>query len=156
VSDVQAAAIALAIALGAGFACGLRTLSVPAMLSVAIGSLAWRILFIAGAVVELVGDLLPSAPSRLAPAGLLFRCVAGGASAAVIAVAFAHASRDVIVAAVALGIAGALAGAFVGAGYRRAVATAKLPDWPFAIIEDVVAYSGAFALVLASGRALAG
>jgi uncharacterized membrane protein len=140
-------AMPLLIALGLGVVCGLRTLAVPAVLSLFFHSLGWRILFIAGAAIELVGDVLPSTPSRLRPAGLLFRCISGGASAAFLTSALLHEQSNLVAAATALGIVGALAGAFGGAAYRKAVAKGKLPDWPFALLEDVIAFGLAFVLV---------
>jgi uncharacterized membrane protein len=120
----------LALAFVIGFAVGLRTFTAPAVLSFSRHMAVWAWLFTAAALFEDVMDKLPKTPSRLGPLGLTLRCISGGACAAVLVGG---------VAATALGIAGALAGAYTGAGYRSIINRARLPDLPFALLEDAAA-----------------
>lgn len=137
----------VARSLAVGLAAGSRsTLGAAAPLLVArrpwlraLGALA-----VAG---EIVGDKLPTAPSRLDGPGPAVRAVAGAVGAVTLAVAARRAGDPdatawsvpgTLVAAV-VGAAGGLAGAYGGAAWRRAVAARDLPDWPAAVVEDVVA-----------------
>jgi uncharacterized membrane protein len=69
------------------------------------------------AVLELLGDKLPRVPNRTAPIGLAFRIVNG----ARVVRALRPGRGAVTVAALALGAAAAVAGAFVGLRLRRAL-----------------------------------
>jgi uncharacterized membrane protein len=90
-----------------------------------------------GAAVELVADKLPSTRSRLEPQGLAFRLLAG---AGVGALAANSTDRRTVGVASALGVAGAAAGAFAGAYYRKLLpARTHTPDLPWALGEDAVA-----------------
>jgi uncharacterized membrane protein len=90
-----------------------------------------------GAAVELVADKLPSTPSRLEPQALAFRLLAG---AGVGALAANSTGRRTLGVASALGVAGAAAGAYAGAYYRKLLpARTHTPDLPWAVGEDVVA-----------------
>jgi uncharacterized membrane protein len=91
---------------------------------------------------ESVGDQLPSAPSRLTPAGLAPRLVLAAGAGALLA--RRHRGSPWTGAAVAL--AGAGAGAVVGVRFR-ALAAAKLgSDHPGAVVEDAVVVGlGAYA-----------
>jgi uncharacterized membrane protein len=90
-----------------------------------------------GAGTELVMDKLPSTPSRLSPPGLAFRLAAG---AGVGALAAASSDRRTVGVAGALGLAGAAAGTYAGAYYRRILpAATDTADLPWAVGEDVVA-----------------
>ncbi|HXW76702.1 MAG TPA: hypothetical protein VEJ20_04755 [Candidatus Eremiobacteraceae bacterium] len=120
----------LALAFTVGFAAGLRTFTAPAVISFWRHMPLWAGVFTAGAVLEDVLDKLPRTPSRLGPLGLILRCVSAAACAVVLVGG---------VAAAALGIVGALAGAYTGSGYRSIVGRARLPDWPFALLEDAAA-----------------
>jgi uncharacterized membrane protein len=90
-----------------------------------------------GAGTELVMDKLPSTPSRLSPPGLASRLVAG---AGIGALAANSTDRRTVGVASVLGLAGAAAGTYAGAYYRRLLpARTHTPDLPWAIGEDVVA-----------------
>jgi uncharacterized membrane protein len=90
-----------------------------------------------GAAVELVMDKLPSTLSRLEPQGLVFRLLAG---AGVGALAANSTDRRTVGTASAIGLAGAAAGTFAGAYYRRVLpARTHTPDLPWALGEDAVA-----------------
>jgi uncharacterized membrane protein len=90
-----------------------------------------------GAGVELVMDKLPSTPSRLEPQGLAFRLLAG---AGVGALAANSADKRTVGVATALGLAGAAAGSYAGAYYRKILpARTHTPDLPWALGEDAVA-----------------
>jgi uncharacterized membrane protein len=90
-----------------------------------------------GAAVELVADKLPSTPSRLEPQALAFRLLAG---AGVGALAANSTDRRTVGVASALAVAGAAAGTFAGAYYRKLLpARTHTPDLPWALGEDAVA-----------------
>src|SRR5262249_13299731 len=82
---------------------------------------------------ELVGDKLPTTPSRTAPAGLGARLVTGAITGGAIAGGVGA----------ALGAVGALIGTFGGyqarTGLVRALGT---PDLPIALLEDAIAIAG--------------
>lgn len=138
-----------------GVATGLRSATALAVMSLATqperprpllrgieqpwGRLATRpALYLTGlfALGEYVGDKLPATPSRTAPVPLGARIAFGslvGSSAA-------RAEGQSLTIGAAIGAIGALGGSFVGYAYRNAIATrTKLPDLPFALIEDAVA-----------------
>lgn len=86
---------------------------------------------------EIVADKLPSTPSRLAPPVLGSRLAVG---ALVGALAAGTGDRRILVLAGAVGMAGAAAGSYAGAAYRKAaVARTHTPDLPWALVEDAVA-----------------
>ncbi len=89
---------------------------------------------VAGVAGELVGDKLPSTPSRLEPPGLYVRFVSGAGGA------LALARRDHAAPAwpVIAGVAGAAVGAYGGAAWRRTSAASRA-DWHGAVAEDAVA-----------------
>jgi uncharacterized membrane protein len=97
----------------------------------------WSGLPIAG---ELIVDKLPQTPSRLLPPGLIGRFTSGAFGAFLLA----RRQGAALPLPVLAGIAGAAAGAYGGAAWRR-WADAKGPDWPAAVAED------ALALTLAAG-----
>jgi uncharacterized membrane protein len=86
---------------------------------------------------EIVADKLPQTPSRLKAPVLGSRLLAG---AAVGALAAGSTDRRALATGGALGLAGAAAGTYAGAYYRKAGAGhSALPDLPFAVGEDVIA-----------------
>jgi len=96
-----------------------------------------RELAAAGSAAELVVDKLPSTPSRLQPRALAARLVAG---AGVGALAANSTDRRTVGTASLLGLAGAAAGSYAGAYYRKlAPARTHTPDLPWALGEDAVA-----------------
>ena len=91
---------------------------------------------------ESVGDQLPSAPSRLEPAGLAPRLVLGGFAGAVLARRYGGSMWS----AAAIGTAGAAAGAYGGARFRALAAANFGSDHPGAVVEDAAVVGlGAFA-----------
>jgi uncharacterized membrane protein len=109
-----------------------------------MGSTAAVVIFTMGAVAELVTDKLPSTPSRLKPPGLVARILFGGLSGASVAVAGAQS----IAFGAVLGVAGGIAGAFVGREVRgRLVQSLKVPDWVIALLEDATAIAGGLFIV---------
>jgi uncharacterized membrane protein len=84
---------------------------------------------------ELVADVLPSTPSRLALAGLVPRLALGASAAAVVARRDGH---DPVLPAV-LGLAGAAGAAVAGSRWRATAARWSGSDRPGAFAEDVVA-----------------
>jgi uncharacterized membrane protein len=86
-------------------------------------------------LVELTGDKLPQMHSRFAPPGLASRLVGGAASGALLARRSGRSGS--MVAAVLLGLAGAVAGALLGSRWRALAARRFGTDWPGAVLEDV-------------------
>src|ERR1700730_18043605 len=134
-----------------GIVAGFRALTAPAVVAWAghrnwinlhntplsfLASAAAVAIFTLLAVVELIADQLPSTPNRTKPPGLIGRIVLGGLSGAAIAVS---GTQSVALGAV-LGAAGGIAGAFTGYQVRtRLVRALKVPDFVFAVLEDLVA-----------------
>jgi len=83
---------------------------------------------------ELVGDKLPQAPSRLDPPGPLARVASGALGSALLRRGGSPALAPPLLAA----FAGSLAGAYGGAAWRG-WASRRVPDWQAAVVEDVVA-----------------
>jgi uncharacterized membrane protein len=134
-----------------GVVCGLRSLTAPAVVAWAahlgwihldyarlhfLGSTAAVAVFTLFAVVELVGDQLPYAPSRTAPPGLIARVVLGALCGAALAVA----GTQSFATGALLGLVSGISGAFGGYQVRtRLVKALKVPDFVIAILEDAVA-----------------
>ena len=98
--------------------------------------------FLAGG--EIVGDKLPMAPSRIAPAPLVARMVSGGLCGAALCL---HDGKRGDVGA-ALGVAGALAGAFGFYHLRRTLGQKlPIPDPVLGAAEDVLAFGGGWAVL---------
>jgi uncharacterized membrane protein len=148
----------LLMALLIGVVGGLRTFTAPAAVSwaahlgwlpvggtfLAFMGYAWTpwILTVL-ALVELVIDQLPSAPSRKAPGGFGARIVSGALSGAVIAAPVGW----LVVGGIA-GIVGAVIGTLAGYAARAKLATAFGKDMPAAFIEDAVAILAAVVIVI--------
>jgi len=86
-------------------------------------------------VVELAGDKVPQAPSRLAPPGLAAR-LAGGAVGGVLLARRSGRSGSAAVLAGLLAVAGAGAGSLLGSRWRSLAARRFGTDWPGAALED--------------------
>jgi len=147
------------VALGIGFATGLRSLTPPALVAWAahlgwlnlsksafafMGSTITVIIFSLLAVLELIGDVLPQMSKRTAPFPLMARIIMGGLCGACL---FASGDQSWLVGST-LGGVGAVIGAF--AGYeirRRLVAELKIKDIFIALLEDLVTIGLAFFLV---------
>ncbi|HWK91782.1 MAG TPA: hypothetical protein VNR17_05920 [Luteimicrobium sp.] len=122
----------------AGAAAGSRSslgLAQPLLTS---GHPALRVLGLLGVGAELVGDKLPSTPSRLDPPGPAVRAVAGAVGAATLTRRSGSRAGAVLAAAL-LGALASTAGTFGGAAWRRAVAERGGPDLPAALAEDAAA-----------------
>jgi len=155
----MAPTLVLLLAFLIGVVSGLRSLTAPAIVAWAayrgwiqlnyarlhfLGSTAAVAVFTLFAVVELVADQLPSAPSRTAPPGLIARIVLGALSGAAIAVS---GTQSIAFGAV-LGAAGGVVGAFAGYQVRtRLVKALKVPDFVIATLEDAVAIGAGFFIV---------
>ena len=140
-----------ALALGVGFAAGLRSLTPPAVVAWAahlgwlnlnnsalgfMGSIIAAIIFSLLALFELFLDLQPSTPKRTAPVPLVARILTGGLCGACL---YAAGNQSLIMGAI-LGAFGGVIGAF--AGYelrRRLVAALHVKDIFVALLEDLVA-----------------
>lgn len=149
----------MALAFGIGVVAGLRTLTAPAAVawaahlgwlhlhdsSLAFMTSTWAvILFSALAIFELVGDLLPTTPSRTAPAPLAARIISGGFCGACLCLS---ANQSLFIGA-CLGALGAVAGAFAGYRLRKRLVTGlKVKDILIAIPEDLIALGFAWFLV---------
>ena len=151
--------LVLLLALLIGVVSGLRSLTAPAVVAWAahlgwihlnyapinfLGSAAAVAVFTLFAIVELVADQLPKAPSRTAPPGLIARIFLGGLCGAALAVAGAQS----IAIGAFLGIGGGVAGAFGGYEARtRLVKALKVPDFVIATLEDAVAIGAGLLIV---------
>ncbi len=149
----------LALALGIGIVAGLRALTAPALVSWAaylgwlslggtplafMGSLVAVVIFSVLAVGELVGDVMPTTPSRTSLIPLIARIVMGGLSGACLCAA---AGQSLAVGG-ALGGVGAVIGAFGGYQARtRLVRGFGVKDIFVALPEDAVAIGCAYLLV---------
>lgn len=138
------------LALGFGFASGLRSMMGLAAVSVgaragflkisgswlAFLGYAWTPwILIAVAAAELINDKLPKTPSRKSPPQFVARTIAGGLSGAAIGT-----SGGSLVVGAVLGIAGAVVGTYAGASARASLVTAiGGRDLPIALTEDVIA-----------------
>jgi uncharacterized membrane protein len=146
------------LALLIGVVAGLRTFTAPAAVSwaarlgwlslgdgpLAFLGFAWTPwIFTLLALVELVVDQLPSAPSRKAAGGFGARIVSGALSGAAISAP----SGWLIVGGIA-GIVGAVIGTLGGHAARAKLAAAFHKDMPAALIEDAVAILAAILIVL--------
>ena len=132
-----------------GIAAGLRSMAGPALLSQHLSERpmweldspaermlahpAAQILLGLGALGELVGDKLPSTPSRLEPRSLVFRAICGAIGGGVLM----HRARRPPLLGAALGALGAVGGASVGYHARKAIARQGVPDAAVAVVEDV-------------------
>ena len=143
----------IAAAIGIGTIAGLRSMTAPAVVSLAANR-EWihkptnglallansKTAFVLSALAmgELVIDKLPTTPNRTEPFALTARVVSGGLSA----VALTE-SKNVAVVAALLGGLSAVAGAFIGFQLRkRAGRNFNLPDAVIALTEDAIAVGG--------------
>ncbi|HEV7660951.1 MAG TPA: DUF4126 domain-containing protein [Allosphingosinicella sp.] len=147
------------LALAIGVIAGLRALTAPAAVAWAaylqcggftlaatplafMGSIWAAIAFAALALLELVGDQLPSTPSRKVPMQFGARLVMGGLAGAAIG-----AAHQMLVAGLVAGIVGAVIGTYGGAAARAGLAKSFGRDLPAALIEDAIAIGGALLIV---------
>ena len=141
----------LLLAFGIGVVAGLRSLTAPAVVAWAarlgwinlhdsplafMGSKWTVVIFTVLAVVEFIGDQLPSTPPRTGAVGLSARIVTGALTGASLAVA---GNASLLWGAIA-GIVGAVAGAYGGYHARVGlVRSLRVPDFVIALPEDVIA-----------------
>jgi len=142
-----------------GFVTGLRSMTSFALLSwlqaddnsASQGSLetfldypAVRIITGLLALGELVGDKLPTTPSRLSPGPLIVRLVIG----ALAGMSICHQARRSLILGALFGAAGAGTGSFAGYYGRTTLAKAtKIPQWLWGVVEDGLAvYLGSLAV----------
>ena len=128
-------------ALGIGAVCGLRTMTGPASVLSASKN-GWARVLPLLALGELIADKLPNIPSRTMPPALAARAVSGGLCGWFLATADGESGPF----GAALGVAGAVAGTFLGSSYRAAAAKAHIPDLIPALFEDAVAGTAGLAL----------
>jgi uncharacterized membrane protein len=142
-----------------GVIAGLRTMTAPAAVSWAarvgwlnvaptgfafLGYVFTPWILTALALVELVGDKLPTTPSRTVPIQFGARLLMGGLSGAAIG-----ASVGALVTGLLAGLVGAVAGTLGGRAFRGRLAAAFGRDRPAALIEDAIAIGGAFLVMSA-------
>lgn len=149
----------LLLALLIGIVAGLRAMTAPAAIawaasfgwfdlsasSLAFMGFRWTPwIFTALAIGELITDQLPSTPSRKVPIQFATRVLMGGLCGAAIGAAGGNLGGGLTV-----GVIGAIAGTYGGAAARGQLAKAFGQDRPAAIIEDIIAISGALLIVMA-------
>jgi uncharacterized membrane protein len=93
---------------------------------------------------ELVGDQLPSTPSRKVPMQFGTRLLTGGLSGAAIG-----AGNGQLFAGLTAGVVGAVIGTLGGSAVRSQLARTFGKDLPAALFEDAVAIGGALCIVMA-------
>jgi uncharacterized membrane protein len=114
-----------------------------------LGRVATPWVFTLLAVAELVGDQLPTSPSRTSPPQFGFRVLTGAFSGAAVATGV---DESPLLGAVAGGL-GAVAGTLGGHAARVGlVQRLKVPDFAVAIPEDFIAVVGGFLLLAAFFR----
>jgi uncharacterized membrane protein len=149
----------LLLALVIGIVAGLRAMTAPAAVSWAAHA---RWLDLGGtwlafmgyaftpwiltvlALGELVGDQLPTTPSRTVPIQFATRILTGGLSGASIGVA-----GDSLVSGLVAGMIGAVIGTLGGRAARGQLAAAFGSDRPAAFLEDAVAIGAALVVMMA-------
>ena len=105
---------------------------------------------------ELIGDKLPSTPSRKLLLPFLARIASGSLCGACMGIAGAaranSATAPWLIAGLVVGAAGSIAGTVGGSSFRALLAIAFGKDFPAALIEDAIAMVLAFIAILALGR----
>ena len=155
----ESAVMAYLLAFLIGGVAGLRTLTAPALVSwvsrlgglqlggtwlAFLGYAATPWLLTLLAIGELIGDQLPSTPSRTAPLGFGARIVSGAVSGAAVGTAGGSMAGGMVA-----GIAGAIVGTLAGHAFRVRLAAALRSHRPAAFIEDAIALGGALAIGMA-------
>ena len=109
-----------------------------------------RVATLVAAAGEIIGDKLTRTPSRLSPAPLTARILAGAGSAASLTVASKR--PPAIVLSALIGAAGGYLGSRLGAAFRGMATKQFGKDLPGALVEDAATYTAAFALTRHSFR----
>jgi uncharacterized membrane protein len=146
-----------------GIVAGLRSMTPPAVVAWAahwgwlrldgtplafLGSAPARYIFLAAMLGELVADQLPFTPARTTKGPFIARILSGGFTAAALAVGFGGS----LAASVVAGGLGAVAGTL--GGYRARTALVRslgVPDFPVALLEDLIAVGTALLVVGTGG-----
>jgi uncharacterized membrane protein len=142
-----------------GVVCGLRSMTAPALVCwgaylgwldvkesymAFLASTVALVVFSLCAVGELIADKFPKIPQRTSAGPLALRVIVGGMCGGAIAVS----GGAGIVMGFLLGDLGGLVGAFAGYLTRRVLTTRwRLPDFPVALVEDLIAVGGGLFLV---------
>ncbi|MGI3786569.1 MAG: hypothetical protein ACRYG2_37975 [Janthinobacterium lividum] len=108
----------------------------------ALGHLRAKALLGLAALGEIVGDKLPTTPSRLSPPALVGRLGLAAVTALLVARADDEAGGAVpasVLVAVPVAVGASLASAFLGSAWRGRASKALGRDWPGAVLEDVAA-----------------
>jgi uncharacterized membrane protein len=152
--------VAALLALLIGVVAGLRTMTAPAAVSwaAALGWInlsasplaflgyAWTPWILSAlALLELVGDKLPTTPSRKVPMQFGARILSGTLAGAALGVAAGSLALGA-----AAGLVGAIVGTLGGAALRARLAAALGRDLPAALLEDALAVIGALLIVMAA------
>lgn len=152
--------MAALLALLIGVVAGLRTMTAPAAVSwaAALGWInlsasplaflgyAWTPWILSAlALLELVGDKLPTTPSRKVPMQFGARILSGTLAGAALGVAAGSLALGA-----AAGLLGAIVGTLSGAALRARLALALGRDLPAALLEDALAVIGALLIVMAA------
>lgn len=158
-------ALIVLLALLIGVVAGLRSLTAPAVVAWAaligwvdlhgtwaswMANIITVIVFTVLAVGELVNDKLPKTPARTAAPIFAARIVLGGLAGAALG-AWPHWTFTALGAGVIGAVLGTLGGYHVR---RRLVAATGGKALPIALLEDVVAIAGGFAILAATGHVL--
>jgi len=154
----------VALAFAIGIVAGLRSMIPPAAVAWAahfgwlqlettplafLASGAARYTLLALVLAELVADKLPFTPSRTRPGPFTGRILTGGLAGAALAAGLGESLAGGAVA----GALGAVAGTLLGYRARTGLVRALgVPDYVVALMEDAVAFVGAFLVVTATIR----
>jgi uncharacterized membrane protein len=147
------------LALILGIVAGLRSMTPPAVVAWAthfgwlrldstpfafLESAPARYILLAGMLGELVADQLPFTPARTGAGPFTARIVSGGFTGAALAVGLGGSLAAGVVAGALGGVVGTLGGYRVRTGLVRAL---QVPDFPVALLEDLVAIGTALLVV---------
>jgi len=156
------AGVVLALAFALGIVAGLRSMTPPAVVAWAahfgwidldgtplafLDSTPARYILLAAMLAELVADKLPFTPDRTGVGPFIGRIVTGGLAGAALAAGLGGSLAAGAVPAALGAVVGTLGGYRARTGLVRALG---VPDFPIALVEDVVAI-GIALLVVASG-----
>jgi uncharacterized membrane protein len=151
--------VTLVLAFALGIVAGLRSMTPPAVVAWAayfgwigldgtplafLASAPARYILLAAMLGELVADKLPFTPARTGVGSFTARIVSGAFSGAALAVGLGASPAPGAVAGALGAVAGTLGGDRVRTGLVRALG---VPDFPVALIEDLVAVGTALLVV---------
>jgi uncharacterized membrane protein len=154
--------VTAALAFVLGIVAGLRSMTPPAVVAWAahwgwlrldgtplafLESAPVRYILLVAMLAELVADQLPITPARTSPGPFIARIVSGGFAGATLAVGLGGSLAAAAVAGGLGAVVGTLGGYRARTGLVRAL---RVPDFPIALLEDLVAIGTAL-LVVAAG-----